>query len=531
MSDLYTRDGRLHINPFELIANNFTRPAVSREYGMRVSNGSFYETEGRIRFSPEAGNWLESSIFSTVDREEQFLRDTHESELGVDVIVFDKIKVFTEEMIFRNMNLPMLYFTAYGTQNKKSDEGSSKVFMIDGTKGEWRDTKAQYKLTQVSEFCHGNHCVTMEVNKLNSNMSGSMLRLGMITQATSLFYRVLNKNYVFRPHSISQSETNNAITDGGISSCVVNELSYKKRAGSYPDIGYSPKASFHTDKVMVSYLLPKELTKLSDVENKCDPKATSIRNALNCTCRECLIIKTKTKTYHRYMKKNYHSEIESGYSTNWGNTWPLGDYELFKRSIAPITTMNEIQVHDRCMNISAVSGPCALTALCNINNRLLTVGTERAGLIIDLCMAAGLADMSKKAHGLVPRMHRQFLEVICWMLGTRRMSFRKQLKVYRKYVRRLIERLQISRHTFAQAPLFGQRLVRGDKLNTVADRALVSAQAKLPEISSIFKPVGKKFPRQSRRAMGIVASRENDFLRYKQAMSIHNLDEPTELEK
>ena len=147
-------------------------------------------------------------------------------------------------------------------------------------------------------------------------------------------------------------------------------------------------------------------------------------------------------------------------------------------SEAPRIPSHEIQVHDRCLNCSAVLGIYLLPAVCDFGCTILnhpSVGS------LDVALMCLTGYMERRSNGLIPIHVNTLCELACWSLQTRRMTTQQQYYVFQHVLLPAFSKLHFSKQNYAEATNFGQYLLRGHKYITHHDRSLVSHKYKNPD--------------------------------------------------
>ena len=205
--------------------------------------------------------------------------------------------------------------------------------------------------------------------------------------------------------------------------------------------------------------------------------------------------------------------------------------------MAPLKEKNEIQVHDRCFNCSAVSGIKLLPVICEIGGKLLQ---DKQTALVDTTLVRTTTLLEILANGLLPSHISTFCEILCWQIKTRDMSLPEQMRVY-KELEPLLSKIQLSRQNYAQSGNFCQAMVRGHKLVKLDDQSIVSHKYNNEETVKIFKVRKRsleeddthnnkrrslgKHPRRSR---GPVYMATHGLVKFRERMILHGMEYPRE---
>jgi len=506
-----TKDGRRHWFPLELNAG-LERRDVAWTYGDRTVSGAFYCTNGRIGYDKRQRRW------------KQIARDDEESfESTVPVVLFDKIKVISCVVMIENASRTLAATGAVGVQmraKRGTNEHQTDVFLQEVSKcASPLGTVARYKLVDLSNLNHAHYHVTDEAYTININMPRGFHELAVILRSIAAWHRCKNPESRFVPRVAPEEENNNSITADSIISSVRNELTFKEKAVNSESFPLLTKAQFRTHKYIVRYTGNRTLA-----GNNPDAYPDVI-NAVNCSCRKCRITKTfsnRKDTFHRHKGYAFYDCNDAAYRT---------------QCLAPLKEKNEIQVHDRCFNCSAVSGIKLLPVICEIGGKLLQ---DKQTALIDTTLVRTTTLLEILANGLLPSHISTFCEILCWQIKTRDMSLPEQMRVY-KELEPLLSKIQLSRQNYAQSGNFCQAVVRGHKLVKLDDQSIVSHKYNNEETVKIFKVRKRsleeddthnnkrrslgKHPRRSR---GPVYMATHGLVKFRERMILHGMEFPRE---
>ena len=504
-----TKDGRRHWFPLEL-NGGLERRDVAWTYGERTVSGAFYYTNGRIGYDERQRRW------------KQIARDDKESfESNIPVVLFDKIKVISCVIMIENASRTLAATGAVGVQmraKRGTNEHQTDVFLQEVSKcASPLGTIARYKLVDLSNLNHAHYHVNDEAYTININMPRGFLELAVILRSIAAWHRCKNHESRFVPHVAPEEENNNSITADSIISSVRNELTFKEKAVNSESFPLLTKAQFRTHKYIVRY------TGKHTLSGNNPGVYPDVINAVNCTCTQCRNTKTcsnRKDTFHRH----------KGYTF-------CNDAEYRAQCLAPLKEKNEIQVHDRCFNCSAVSGIKLLPVICEMGGKLLQ---DKETALIDTTLVRTITLLEILANGLLPSHMSTFCEILCWQIKTRDMSLQQQMRVY-KELEPLLSKIQISRQNYAQSGNFCQAMVRGHRLIKLDDRSIVSHKYKNEETVNIFKVRKRsiesddacnnnrrslgKHPRRSR---GPVYMATCGLVKFGERMTLHGMEYPRE---
>lgn len=499
-----TLDGRRHWFPVEVNAGeDLKRRDVAWEYGARLSSGAYYTTMGRIGYDPTDYQW------------KQVARDDEDSfAINTPVVLFDKIKVFRCVLTMENTSRMMMVTGAVGVQIRNEKNGSD-TFLQEVSKCDNKGTVARYKLTDFSNLNHAHYNLTDEVCTINVNTPRGFYELAVNLRSISAWHRSKNLHARVMVHVIPEVENNNSATVDSIISAVRNELTFKDKAVRSNIMRLQVKSDFKTHKYIAHYGAKRVLSGTSP-ESRPD-----IINAVNCNCDNCkgnsaILLKN---TFHRFK-----------------NSTCLTDKAHRIKCLAPLYQKNEIQVHDRCFNCSAVSGNKLLPVVCEIGGKLLT---DDKTAQIDMALVRATAQLQLQSNGLLPSHATTLCELMCWREKTRHMTREKQVQLYKAKIEPLLSHLQFSRQNYAQSGgNFCQFLVRGSKLILHDDQSIISHKYNNRDTENIFRARkrcaddGKKqrLSKHPRRTRGPVFMATYGLDKFGERMSRHGLEQPREEE-
>jgi len=505
-----TTQGRRHWSPVELNAGDYLerRSDVAREYGERVLSGAFYCTSGRIGYDRDTSRW------------KQIARDDEQSfEANIPVVLFDKIKVVSCVLMMENVSRTLAATGTMAVQNR-SAKGAPDAFLQEVSKcASPLATVARYKLSDLSNLNHAHYHAADEAYTININMPRGFPELAVNLRSIAAWYRCKNPNSRVIPHVVPEEENNNSITADSVISCVRNELSFKRKAVNSHNLPLLSKAQFRTHKYIVRYT---GTHRLAGNNAQAYP---DVINAVNCKCTYCRKAKTcshRKDTFHRYRRLTRSDDSNNA--------------EYRARCLAPLYEKNEIQVHDRCFNCSAVSGVKLLPVVCEIGGKLLE---DRTTALIDTALVRASTLLETLANGLLPSHISMFCEILCWQKNTRDMPLSEQMRVYKELLEPVLSTMQLSRQNYAQSGSFCQVMVRGHKLIKLDDHSLVSHKYGNDETMNIFRVrkrsleddgghTGKRnaFGKHPRRRRGPVYMATCGPTKFRDRMVLHGMQQP-----
>jgi hypothetical protein len=145
----------------------------------------------------------------------------------------------------------------------------------------------------------------------------------------------------------------------------------------------------------------------------------------------------------------------------------------------------EMQVHQRCLNCSAISGNQLLHIIQEIIVDLLNYA-QRGKISIDICLVNAKALCEKLSHSLIIPCINDFCEILCRKLGTFRMNITEQMQTFESKVSPLLRKIFMSRDNYAACGVFTSITPLGSRLLTVSDSAIVSHKYRNKETHDLF---------------------------------------------
>lgn len=502
-----TKHGRRHWCPVLLNAGDYLeRRDVAWQYGEMSLAGAFSCTSGRIGYDTGDTRW------------KQIARDDEESfEASVPVVLFDKIKVFSCVLMMENASRTLAVTGITGVQNR-SARVATDAFLQEVSKcASPLGTVARYKLSDLSNLNHAHYHSSDEAYTININMPRGFPELGVNLRSIAAWHRCKNPESRVIPRIVLEEENNNSITADSIISCIRNELTFKKKAVNSDNFPLLSKAQFRTHKCIVRYTGNHRL-----VGN--NPELyPDVINAASCSCTHCRTANTSSRrknTFRRHRGRVYYCK----------------GAEYRARCLSPLYEKNEIQVHDRCFNCSAVSGVKLLPVVCDIGGKLLQ---DKNTALIDTALVRASTLLESLANGLLPSHINTFCEILCWQLKTRNMSLLEQMRMYKEELEPILSSLQLSRQNYAQSGSFCQAMIRGHKLVKLDDQSLVSHKYGNDKTMNIFRVRKRSFQdddghsnrkntlvKHPRRRRGVVYMAKCGLVKFGDKMALHGMEYP-----
>lgn len=439
--------GKMHFSPIyanALDPNGNRRPDVAWEYGRALLSGAFYHTEGRISKNPDTGLWTRVPVGSREG----------ENDTSCDVNIFDKIKVYSCSVVFDNCNPWLISTNLVHVQGRRKNL-SSDVFLQGVTKTESPlATNARYKLCDSSTMKTVHGAVLSDVTMINTNITRGYYELLVNLYEMAAFHELKGTQSSVTVNAFPPRLNNNSITVDSIISCVTNELSFKK--GN--ELKVVPKDRFKTDKCVVKYGRSQDVV-FTDSRHTFQ---RDIMNAVKCCCGWC-------------DRSNVYKPVVGSFKKTVATCDGLCDkYSLheeknaIRKALEPLFGNNEVQVHERCLNCSAVMGFKVVGLVEQMCAKIVSTAK------VDLALCRITSMMEKSSNGLIPSIMNDFCALLCWKLETRKMSHEKQVEFSKTVLEPFMSKVELSRQNFAQSACWTQSLGRGHKLITSAPRNIVS---------------------------------------------------------
>ena len=214
----------------------------------------------------------------------------------------------------------------------------------------------------------------------------------------------------------------------------------------------------------------------------------------------------------------------------------------------------EMQVHQRCLNCSAISGTQLLDITKQITVDLLNYANT-GHVSIDICLMNAKALCEKLSNSLIIPCMNDFCEILCRKLQTYKMSIDAQMFIYKNTVAPILRQIFMSRDNYATCGTFATISPSGSRLLTVNDNEIVSHKYGSKETEKLFEPIKddelntelkdfmsrvnhfkgiKKNPttfkyikKKKKRTAGIISNTALGQRRYIQALQKYNIPLPT----
>ena len=169
------------------------------------------------------------------------------------------------------------------------------------------------------------------------------------------------------------------------------------------------------------------------------------------------------------------------------NSFPTYHKETDMRKSIPIKGI-EMQVHQRCLNCSAVSGMHLLQLVQQIIVDLLNHAYS-GHVSIDICLLNAKALCEKLSNSLIIPCLNDFCEILCRKLGTYRMTLSEQMKTYNEQVAPILRKIFMSRDNYATSGTFATLSPQGSKLLSTNDSGIISHKYRSEETKELFKSI------------------------------------------
>ena len=465
------------------------RPDVAWAYGEHVVSGATYCTTGRLGYEEHTGKW------------KRMARDDHQSyPISFNVNLFDKIKVMNASSVRENVTRIHILTGSVGVQNRSAnttcDTFPQEVSKCDEPHG----TIALHKIGDACNTASAHHNASTVLSSTNTNMPRGSYEQIVLLRANAVRTKYACPGSLVEPKIRNVRENNNSITCDSVISSVENELCFKKNA-ERTDIPFKlvSKGGFRTHKLLIEYDLAGEVHSGDSPKMHGDPTS-----AAKCTCWRCGKDDigrhgTRRRTFHKRKMSGTKStsDIRRIVSQTGDNSQARysdafnkrPDAEWLRTCLAPLANANEIQVHDRCFNCSAVCGTKLMPVICNLAGKMLS---STPYVRIDIALVSCKAYVEYRSNGLLPSIFNDLCEMMCWMRRTRFMSTRKQFDTYRRVFRPILARIVVSRYNYAQAVSFSQRRIRGARALSLEDRELVTHKYRSASTLALFSKPSKR---------------------------------------
>lgn len=449
-----TRRDKIYTSFLHLNATSLERGHdIRRLHEACSKKGMFYFLSSRLRLDEETRGW--SRVY------EDDVIGTH-AQLYAEINLVDKIKVYTTQISSANLSKQYVVNGLEGTQDvgsrcKKRPKGDKTsqnrlsvvrapdVFLQDGCRcAQPSGTVARYRRNDNSFTCHAHVLSDNNINKFNINMTRGIHEY-IVLNRTILTNNMLRTR---DPLSVTarlvlrhENENNNSLTSDAVLNAVINGVTFKRNAllngirtmndPTFRGFGLTSKAAFGTHKIVEPYEEDEQ-----DVEKKDGMPLQS---------------------YHRRTPFYY---IENDMEGVW---------KQVREAIHSV----ELQVHDYCMNSSAVPGSKLMSVICKKAGQLLHESNGKS-ITVSLALNNSKALIERMAHSLSWSLLNEFCDIMCWTLKTHTVSRSEEHKKFLTTCCSIIETMLPSRDNYAQATTFCQQLPFANKMYTEPPMRLLS---------------------------------------------------------
>ena len=382
--------------------------------------------------------YLQDEIFyNPATKKWSLHHDGSEKIVHADIVCVDKIKVWTAPYYCLNMSRRNSVSGLEGNQdqnNRKNISGDTNVFLHEVMKvADPPATVARYKSTEPYHQMHA-HCFhAMKLNRTNINMPRGIHEY-VLGNRTVIAHNLAN-NF---PHGrmtleLSQnSENNNSLTiDSGINS-VINGLTFKANA---------TEMSEHKGSTTADEKSRREIF----------PLAPLVRFGTHQTLINC------------------------------------------KRKKDGIVRPTAIQVHERAINASAVTGPTIIKEICQKCCQLFSHANGmniKTSLALNNCKSF----LSKKSRSLMWGLPNALCDLHCWENNTHRMTPEEEMTFFRDHCVPMLDSLMLCRDNYAQTGNFCQQTPLVGPFYSYPDLKLMSHRFKNIETNRLFRRSQTRFP-------------------------------------
>lgn len=432
--------------------NEHTRRVCRRTYAVAGENAAFCRASANVVYQPETDTLDPQAVYTGAP-----------DDVLIPVNVFDKIKVLSSNVVYKNYTSRQIVDSSYGVKSVKKGKTRS-VFPTEVQ----RSVIAHGSVTRYTTVTEGANATT----NLNVTVSkGVHDRLIILNDLERHVRRTSGGNAFCRAMSTDLSLCNNALTVDGNLPSVINEETFKKRG--LKDGMFSKKPEF------------KALLHIVDSGTNDNLFRDRV---MGCDCKECVIDARVPNAQHPQRRRLSRGTFRrrDGCSGGGGGTaaaalcgascrrkrttaTPAGSTKNKRRSdfmyraLAPLRDKFEVQVHTRCLNCSAVTGHSFLPALCKLASTVATKAKEN-GWFMDHAIMYLSGAMEMRTNGLLPAHLSDVIETLCWLAKTRRMpSGSERIQFAKDMIDNCLSRVVVSRRNFAQSGNFCQRAGLGNR--------------------------------------------------------------------
>ena len=457
---------------------------VARVYEKSLQRGDFYFLSGAIRFDEDSGRWL---------AHQDYMNDSADSAPTVQMNVIDKIKVYRSSITVNNISHQAGMCGLEGVRDKQK-QSNSDLFLHEISKcSRPNGTKAGYKRvdgTKVTSL--HNWARESNISTTNANMPKGILDHIVRVRTDIAHQSALNPVHA-RLHACLHldGENNNSITNDSFISSVINSKSMKHKTLSTTNttgaFKLTHKDNFRTHKTVELY--PDEIEDTSRDDRVMD----MFTRTYGMTTHPAIVANSEqtsdTKSISYAMLDPNESEIHE-------------EAALVAKSLKPLTG-TEIQIHDRCFNCSAVPGWCMLPILQRKGAQMFC-DSNGDRLQMSLAVNNGKATLERITHSLQWFHMNQFVELLCWKLGTHDMDYRSEQNVFHTKCLPILRRIVGTRENYAQCGTFCTQPIRGSRLFSEPVYKLVSSKFHVEQTDKLFARATK------RKNTGLVGEGENN---------------------
>lgn len=400
--------------------------------------GMFYFKREEISWDPVTKKWAQKRRKRKREEEE---------EITVPIICVDKIKVMTAPLCATNMMGYHALMGVDGTQEqrrgkkqKKRGGGDVNVFVHEVVKvTNPMATIARYKRSDPSHQMHAHHVV--KANRNNINMPRGMHEYVRVNRIITAHY-LANTFPHGRMHiALSQdSEHNNSLTVDSLFDSIINGLTFKANA-----------------------------TKLSEHSTIRDSSSSS-----------------------KSSKNSKSSRNNADKSANQFALAPLASFGTHQ--VLVNGGVNKVQVHDHCVNCSAVPGPQIIGEIAKKACQILSSKDIHPKIIVSTALSKCKAFLSTKSRSLMWNVPNAVCDFHCWKYKTHTMTPEEENTFFETRCKPILDSLLVSRDNFAQTGMFCQQPPLAGSLFTQGDVTKCSHRFENKDTRALFRRNRTRFP-------------------------------------
>ena len=297
----------------------------------------------------------------------------------------------------------------------------------------------------------------VSVNTINVNMSRGIHEHILLLRLIACHNQLNNPESRIIPLINHFKLNNNSVTIDSVISCIQNEISFlPKCTNNKGNLSIQTKSEFKTHKYLT--VLNKD---------------------------------SKFNTYHK---------------------------ETDTRKSLPVKGL-EIQVHQRSLNCSAISGPQLLNIVGEIIASLLNDAIETGKITIDICLVNAKALCEKLSNSLIIPCMNDFCELLCRHLKSHTMTIQEQMHLFENKVAPILRKIFMTRDNYAMAGTFSTVIPLGNKLLSTSDNNILSHKYNEKETYELFEVLTKEeieaIPKLSEFMKKVKKYKENDIYLHK----------------